>query len=79
MNLFLANFYNTFDWQLQLNYFIQFQAFEEANAVSTVMNLQIEAKVPISPGNLLFIFPEDEIARQLTLVDFRIYKAIQVK
>lgn len=42
------------------------------------MNIQIEAKVPISPGNLLFIFPEEEIARQLTLVDFRIYKGIQV-
>jgi len=31
----------------------------------------------LSPGKLLFVINEEEIARQLTLVDFRIYRAIK--
>ena len=51
---------------------------ELKNTKHDIVNLTIEEKIPLSPANLLFIFPEEEIARQLTLVDFNIYRAIQV-
>ena len=38
----------------------------------------MEEKIPLLPSKLLFVINEEEIARQLTLVDFRIYQAIQV-
>lgn len=44
---------------------------------SDIINLTIESKIPLSPANLLYVFNEEEIARQLTLVDYRIYQNIQ--
>ena len=43
-----------------------------------VVNLSIESKIPLSPSTMLFMFDEEEIARQLTLVDFQIYQSIGV-
>merc|ERR1712137_1127881 len=50
---------------------------ERQNTKNEIVSLTIEEKIPLSPGNLLFIFSEEEIAKQLTLVDFFIYQAIQ--
>jgi hypothetical protein len=50
---------------------------DRQKASSAIINLEIEDKLPICPGNFLFVFSEEEIARQLTLVDFDIYRAIQ--
>mmetsp|Transcript_6017 Transcript_6017/g.9086 ORF Transcript_6017/g.9086 Transcript_6017/m.9086 type:complete len:537 (-) Transcript_6017:66-1676(-) len=51
---------------------------EERQTTKTeIVNLTIEEKIPLSPAKLLFVINEEEIARQLTLVDFRIYKAIK--
>jgi hypothetical protein len=52
---------------------------ENQTAKNEIVNLTIEAKIPLSPANLLFIFDEEELARQLTLVDFNIYENIQVR
>jgi len=49
---------------------------EMQNTKQQIVTLTIEEKIPLSPANLLFIFPEEEIARQLTLVDFQIYREI---
>lgn len=35
-------------------------------------------QIQLSPSRLLFVFDEEEIAKQLTLIDFSIYSAIQV-
>ena len=51
---------------------------EKQNTKNEIVNLTIEEKIPYCPANILFVFDEEEIARQLTLVDFFIYKAIQV-
>ena len=40
------------------------------------MNITFEPKVPLRPANMLFVFDEEEIARQLTLVDYSIYSSI---
>jgi hypothetical protein len=34
--------------------------------------------IQLTPSRLLFVFDEKEIAKQLTLIDFSIYSAIQV-
>ena len=43
-----------------------------------INNLTVEEIIPLSAAKLLFVISEEEIARQLTLVDFRIYQAIKV-
>ena len=43
-----------------------------------LIHLSIESKIPLSPSTMLFVFDEEELAKQLTLVDFRIYQAIRV-
>lgn len=51
---------------------------EERQTTKTeIINLTVEEKIPLLPSKLLFVINEEEIARQLTLVDFRIYQAIQ--
>lgn len=50
---------------------------ERQTTQTEIVNLTIEEKIPLSPCKLLFVISEAEIARQLTLVDFNIYKAIQ--
>lgn len=39
--------------------------------------MEIEDKIPLCPSNLIFIYSDEEIAKQLTIVDFNIYRAIQ--
>lgn len=43
-----------------------------------MINFTLEDKISLSPANLIFIFSEEDIAKQLTLIDFSIYKAIKV-
>ena len=52
---------------------------EEAQMTKNdIVNLPIEPKTPMRPANLLFVFDEEELARQLTLVDNAIYNSIRV-
>jgi hypothetical protein len=51
---------------------------EEQNAKNEMINLTVEGTIPLPPANILFVFDEEEIARQLTLVDFSVYSSIQV-
>merc|ERR1712137_87156 len=50
---------------------------ERQTTKNEVLNFVIEEKIPISPAKLLFVITEEEIAKQLTMVDFQIYKAIK--
>ena len=43
-----------------------------------VEKIELEPKIPLSPSRILFVFNEEEIAKQLTFIDFSIYTLIQV-
>jgi hypothetical protein len=52
---------------------------EEAQMTKNdIVNLHDGPRTPMRPANLLFVFDEEEVARQLTLVDNAIYNAIRV-
>ena len=67
--------YSKFSTKIQKT--IREKCAEKLNGANEIVNLSIEEKVPLTPANLLFIISEEEIARQITLVDFSIYRAIQ--
>lgn len=43
----------------------------------TLVELKLDPKIPLSPSKFITVFDEMEIAKQLTLVEFSIYRSIQ--
>jgi hypothetical protein len=48
------------------------------NPSNEILSLSIESKIIVSPSTFLFVFDEEELAKQITLIDFEIYQSIKV-